>query len=131
RAGLYVECSDISGRAGQRFRDGAPHDEQVLKDDARRAGAHRQPLDRAAESGTEIHPTADAEALDGAAGALIERVETIPVVEDHPVAGDYHAAVPYARRGRDAVVRIEAPELLAGRGVEREDAELRRGAIEH
>ena len=32
--------------------------------------------------------------------------------------------MPDARRGRRAMIRVEAPELLARRGIEREDAQL-------
>ena len=39
--------------------------------------------------------------------------------------------MPDARGGRRTGVRVEAPQLPARRGVEREDAKLRRRAIEH
>ena len=61
----------------------------------------------------------------------VERVELVAIREDHAIAGDDHAAMPEPLRRRPAAVRIEAPELFAGRGVEREHAQLGRRRVQH
>ena len=131
RAGGDVVGANVAGGAGERLGNTAPHNEQVLEDDARRAGTDRQSLHGAIEAGAQIHPSVGTKGRDGFTGGAIQRIQPIAIIEQHAVARDHDAAMPDARRGRCAVVGIEAPELLARHGVERKHLQLGRGGVEH
>ena len=130
-AGVDVEGPNVTGGTRQCFGHRAADDEQVFEHYARRAGAHREPFHRTAESLTQVHPSTVAEGRDGAPGFAIEGVEAVAVIEDHAITGHHHAAMAEARGGRRSVVGIEAPDRHAGGGVERDDVQLGRRGIHH
>ena len=130
-AGGDVEGANVAGGTRQLLGHGAAHDEQIAVHHPRGRRTHRQPLYRAAESLSQINPPAVAKGANGLTRASVERIEPIAIVEEHTIAGNHHAAVTNARRGRRPVLRVEAPALRAGGGVERNHLHLGRGGIQH
>ena len=129
--GRDVVGPDVARRAGQRFRHRGADDQQVPVHHARRAGAHRQSLDRPTESGTEVDPAAVvAPTRCSSPGSGVEREEPMPVVEVDAAVMNDHATIANPGAGKAPAGRVEAPELLPGGGVEREGPLLGRHRVE-
>ena len=125
-AGPDVEGTDVSRDGRQPLRRSVPEDEEVFEDDAGRVGADEEIGSALAESGVQV----DREELFARPGVhreerLSRSVEnpTVPV-GDSPIDANPDVDV-------SSLERIEAPLLFSGRGVEREQGEPRRRAVEH
>src|SRR5262249_34696209 len=67
-AGIHVERSNVTRRAGERFRNAAADNDHVFEDRARRTGADAQTFGRLIEAFSQIDPSLDAERSDGCPG---------------------------------------------------------------
>ena len=126
----------VSGRGGRRaFAEAHAHDQELAEEHAWRGGLKRQPGNIAAEITLEVNRAALAKRWNGLAGRGVDGVKKMIVsVEDAPL----RAAAPVDQTAvhagfRDAFDRgrVEAPQLAAGRRLEREELQIRRGPVEH
>src|SRR5262249_48350892 len=62
---------------------------------------------------------------------LVERVQPVAIGDEHAIVVRGHAAMAEPRAAGGAAARIELPELPAGRCVQRDHLQRRRGRIEH
>ena len=135
-AGAHVVGANVAGRSGSRaFTEAHAHDQEIAVDDARRGGLHGKPGDIATEIALEVNGSAVAKRWNALAGRGINRVEeTIVAVENAALrsgAPVNEAAIDARLRDAFHRGRIETPQLTAGRGVEREELQVGRRAVEH
>ena len=135
-AGAHVVGADVPGRRRRGpFAQPHAHDEQVAVEDARRRGLQREAAHIPAEVALEVDRSAFAEGGHTPSRPRVEAMEEVVVaVEDPPVRAvgpvdqpAVHAALARPFHGR----RIEPPQLTPAGRIEREQLEIRRGAVEH
>ena len=106
----HVEGANVTRRSGQRFRNAAPHDEQVLEDHARGAGANAQRLGWSAEPLPKVDSPLLSERGNWLARLPVERPKIAAGGDEHPVVVNRDATMPRSCPRRAARGdRVEAP----------------------
>ncbi len=90
----HVEGANVTRRSGQRFRNAAPHDEQVLEDHARGAGANAQRLGGSAEPLPKVDSPLLSERRDWLARLPGERPKIAAGGDEHSVVVNRDATMP-------------------------------------